>query len=90
MRYHSRKFLNEKQGMAAIEVVFERSSSSIDGDYVDCNVKISDCNRQVTLELYGNSRKSIAASKKKLNLLIDELTKLRDVYENPSNSRLPS
>lgn len=85
MNYHSRKFLNEKQGIAAIETIF-KSYSDVDGKYIECSVKISDCNRHITLDLYGNSKKSIAERKKKLNLLIDELTKLRAVYENTSNT----
>ena len=76
-KYTSRKFLNKDKGMAAMQSIFEQSF-----DYVDCSIAITDCNRQVTLD-FSASNKRIAKEKlAKLNLIIEELTKVKRIYEN--------
>lgn len=47
--YHRRVFLNEKSGMAAVEATVSHDS----GGYVEANLTLSDCNRQVNLDFCG-------------------------------------
>lgn len=71
--YHSRKFLNKNSGMAAVEVGGTYNNYSF-----DCTVAISDCNRRIDLDMYMWDEKSIKEKMYKLNLLISELSNLRD------------
>jgi hypothetical protein len=71
-KYHSRKFLNKKEGMAAIEV-----TASYTEHHFDCDVAISDCSRRINLDLNMWSPKCIPAKMAKLDMLIEELNELR-------------
>lgn len=73
--YYSRKFLNKKQGVAAVETVFE-SWDSVSG--FDSTVSISDCSRSIRLDFSVYSCNDLAASYAKLQLLIDELSNLHE------------
>jgi hypothetical protein len=89
--YYSRKFLNKKKGMAAIEIVGDRSKRKPAASYTDAAVTISDCHRQITLDFYLDakySKRDIPDTLNKLDILIDELTKFRVwLHENnPNNS----
>lgn len=91
--YYSRKFLNKKKGMAAIEIVGSGKTTIDKGKsyFTDASVTISDCHRQVSLDFYLDaeySKKYIPDTLKKLDILIDELTKFRTwLHENnPDNS----
>ena len=66
--YHSRKFLNKKIGMAAIECDVSINDHSIYASSV-----ISDCNRQVSLDFTAYNVKDLDAKLTKLGLLINEL-----------------
>lgn len=66
--YHSRKFLNKKTGMAAIECDVTINEHSIYASSV-----ISDCNRQVSLDFTAYNIKDFNAKLTKLGLLINEL-----------------
>lgn len=73
--YYSRKFLNKKQGVAAVEVKFD----SWDYGYgFDSEVVISDCSRSVRLDFSVYNLKDLAEKYAKLNGLIEELSKLQD------------
>jgi hypothetical protein len=71
IKYHSRKFLNKKAGLAAIEC---------DADFSDyscyASATISDCNRQITLDFTSYNAKEIAIKITKLGLVINELFEL--------------
>lgn len=72
MNYHSRKFLNSKKGMAAIEC-----SADVLPHWSDINVKITDCNRSVSLDFDFNNMKTYKEKRVKLLLIINELQELR-------------
>ena len=76
-RYHSRKFLNKSEGMAAIEV-----TASLEHWMFESQVSISDCNRQVAIDLSFYAEKDIKSSLDKLDLMIDELVKLKEFLNN--------
>jgi len=89
--YYSRKFLNKKKGMAAIEIVGDRGNRKPAAYHTDATVTITDCTRQITLDFYLDakySKRNIPDTLNKLDILIDELTKFRVwLHENnPNNS----
>jgi hypothetical protein len=71
VKYHSRKFLNKKVGVAAIEC---------DADFSDyscyASATISDCNRQVSLDFTSYDAKEFDVKITKLGLVITELFNL--------------
>lgn len=77
MNYHSRKFLNSKQGIAAIECFAEMSTT-----WSNVNVKITDCNRMVSLDFDFNNMKAYKEKRAKLLLIINELQELRMAIDN--------
>jgi hypothetical protein len=74
-KYHSRKFLNKKNGMAAIECTGRISIYSMDVD-----IAISDCSRKVNLEFYAHSPKEAKEKLDKLDLLLSEIAAARCYY----------
>jgi hypothetical protein len=76
-KYHSRKFLNKNEGMAAIEV-----SASVEGWMFESQFTISDCNRQVCIDLGIYTAKDIKPRLDKLDLIINELNKLKLFMES--------
>lgn len=54
------------------------TATEFNGGYVDAHVSIRDCNRGVTLGFYYEDPKGKVEKIKKLEVLINELTKLRD------------
>ena len=77
MTYHTRKFLNSKQGIAAIECSAEMSTK-----WCDIGVKITDCNRMVNLDFDFSDAKGYREKRTKLALLINELDALLDHIDN--------
>jgi hypothetical protein len=75
-KYHSRKFLNKKEGMAAIEI-----TASYTDYHFDCDVAISDCYKKVNLDLNMWNPKCIPDKLAKLDLIISELNSLRTYLE---------
>jgi len=75
-KYNSRKFLNSKHGLAAIEV-----SCDICDWSMDTNVTISDCNRNVTLDFGIWKEKDYVEKAKKLSLIISELIALQEFMD---------
>ena len=73
MNYLSRIFLNKKIGMAAMQ-----TELNVTGSYVDCSFVMSDCGRQITIDLSSHSDKVFNERQRKLDLIIKELTTLRD------------
>lgn len=71
MNYYSRKFLNAKEGVAAIECAANLSST-----WCDVNARISDCNKTVSLEFDFNTVKKYKEKRAKLLLIITELNAL--------------
>ena len=71
-KYHSRKFLNKGEGMAAIEI-----SASLESWMFESQVTLSDCNRQVSIDLSIYTAKDLKPKLDKLDLMINELTKLK-------------
>ncbi len=75
-KYHARKFLNKKEGMAAIEV-----SASYTDYHFDCDVALSDCSRKINLDFNMWGPKCIPDKLAKLDIIIDELAKLRSYLQ---------
>ena len=73
MSYLSRVFLNKKVGMAALQSEFSPSVT-----YVDSSFVLSDCGKQVTIDLSSHSIKGYTERQAKLRGIIHELTKLED------------
>lgn len=78
-KYHSRKFLNKKEGIAAIE----STVASWDlGDGIDGNITISDCNRNVSLDFSVYDVDDLPTKYMKLGLLLEEVKNMHDYYTN--------
>jgi hypothetical protein len=77
MNYHSRKFLNSKQGIAAIECSAEMSTT-----WSNVHVKIADCNKSVSLDFDFSGMKAYKEKRAKLLLIINELQELRMAIDN--------
>jgi len=76
LTYNSRKFLNKKIGVAAVETYI--SLDTFDSG-VNASIDISDCNRKVSLDfyVYNYNKKIVKEKLDKLDLLINELTAFR-------------
>lgn len=72
MSYLSRIFLNKKQGMAAMQ-----TELSAEGSYVACSISISDCNRQVTIDLSSHNVKGFNERRAKLDAIVQQLLLLQ-------------
>lgn len=77
MNYYSRKFLNSKKGIAAIEC-----SADMESKWCNIGVKISDCNKTVNLDFDFNTVKDFKEKRTKLLLIIAELQELRRIIDN--------
>jgi hypothetical protein len=77
--YTSRKFLNPKQGMAAIECSV--STSTFSSSNIGATITISDCSRQAQLEFDVYSKADAKAKLAKLNLIVEELRKFKEQLE---------
>lgn len=77
MNYQSRKFLNPKTGVAAIECSAEMAHK-----WCDVNVKITDCNRSVDLQFDFNDVKGYKEKRAKLILIINELSALLSLIDD--------
>lgn len=72
-KYYKRTFLNKKEGVALIE---SRVSTDENG-FKDAGVKITDCNRQVSLEFNFWNVETKDNTQYKINKLIEELEAFR-------------
>lgn len=72
MNYLSRIFLNKKSGMAAMQTTVDTSSR-----YVDCSFTLSDCNRQINIDLSSSGVKDFNEKQEKLRKIIYELVELQ-------------
>lgn len=68
MTYYSRKFLNSKKGVAAIQCHADMASK-----WCDVTVQISDCHKTVNLEFDFSDAKGHKEKRAKLSLIINEL-----------------
>jgi hypothetical protein len=73
VNYSSRIFLNKKTGMAAMQVNFDVTAT-----YVDSSIVLSDCGRQVNIDLDSHTAKGFGERQLKLHVIIHELMKLED------------
>ncbi len=76
-KMYLRKFLNKKEGMAAIEVECEANPLR---DNAHISISITDCSRKVTLEMgtpYSGSPKDVLY---KYDVLLDSIKKAREFY----------
>ena len=71
MNYLSRIFLNKKTGMAAMQTELNTSTH-----YVDCSFVMSDCGKQITIDLTSSSVKGFNEKQEKLSKIIVELSAL--------------
>lgn len=76
LSYNSRKFLNKKSGLAAIEAYIDLDK--FDGG-INASFDVADCNRKVSLEfyIYDYKDKSVNEKLNKLDLLIAELLEFK-------------
>jgi predicted secreted protein len=72
VNYLSRIFLNKKIGMAAMQTTADTSSR-----YVDCSFTLSDCNRQINIDLSSSNVKEFNEKQEKLRKIIYELVELQ-------------
>jgi len=79
--YRSRKFLNSKHGLAAIEAHCYVNDWSMEAD-----VTLSDCNRSINLEFSVWKEKDYAEKFKKLSLIINELLTMQKFMEENKDS----
>jgi|694.fasta_scaffold49500_6 hypothetical protein len=83
IKHYSRKFLNKAEGLAAIEC----SVGDLQFSYgVDASISITDCSRQVNIDFSIYNLKDLDSRLAKLNLLITEITKVRDIISNNSDA----
>jgi hypothetical protein len=83
IKHYSRKFLNKAEGLAAIECSVS-GLSYMSG--VDATISITDCSRQVNMDFSVYNVKDLDSRLAKLDLLITEISKLRDVISNNYDS----
>lgn len=79
----TRKFLNKKHGLAAIQSDFSISEWSMGG-----SITISDCNRNINLDFSVYNSKDHAEKLNKLDLIIKELTDYRELMVTHLDSYL--
>jgi hypothetical protein len=83
IKHYSRKFLNKAEGLAAIEC----SVGDLQFSYgVDASINITDCSRQVNIDFSIYNLKDLDSRLAKLDLLITEITKVRDIISNNSDA----
>lgn len=75
-KYYRRTFLNKGKGVASLEIDFEDVYGS---------VKISDCNRAVSLSFDFSNKKEKDNSLFKINTLVTELTVLKQKIESSND-----
>lgn len=73
-KYYKRAFLNPQKGVASFEAKFEIHDGGFNGEG---NLKITDCNHAVNLEVGWYDQVGKASSEQKLNTLIKELSALQ-------------
>jgi hypothetical protein len=83
IKHYSRKFLNKAEGLAAIECSISGLSFSAG---FDASITITDCNRQVYLDFSAYNVKDVDNRLAKLDLLISEISKVRDIISNNADS----
>jgi hypothetical protein len=83
IKHYSRKFLNKAEGLAAIECSI--SSLSFSAGF-DASINITDCNRQVYLDFSTYNVKDVDNRLAKLDLLISEISKVRDIISSNAYS----
>jgi len=70
LKYYSRDFLNKGPGLAAIEINYVQEIGS---NWVDSDIIISDCHKQISLELYSGTEEQYFNTLHKISTLIDSL-----------------
>lgn len=76
----SRKFLNSRQGLGAIECQVETTQYSHNDTMIDASVSIQDCNRSIHLEFGVYDKSDIAPKLTKINLMIEELLRFKAAF----------
>lgn len=83
-KYRKRQFLNDKAGMAAMQVSFynnvytskKKDGTTVRTAYIDAAVSISDCSQTISLEFGAYTEKKRALVIRKIGRMIAELEKL--------------
>lgn len=82
MRYVSKKFLNQSAYETGSIVVYVETPENAEGmrgySGVESEVKISDCNKFITLDMSVNKDSDLENRLGKINVMISELTDLKD------------
>lgn len=79
--FHRRLFLNDSKGMAALEAEISNHSWEQDGERhvsIEGNFTVSDCYRQISLDLCFDDEESLGKVVRKLNRLIHAAEDVRD------------
>ena len=83
IKHYSRKFLNKAEGLAAIECSINSLSYSAG---IDASINITDCNRLVYLDFSAYNAKDLDGRIAKLDLLLAEISKVRDIISSNADS----
>lgn len=82
-KYYFRDFINQGKGTAFIEVrTSYHPHGGWDNSSFSGSVKLADCSRSIELEFYCNNEERRQKRLHKLNMIIDQLTKVRTDLEN--------
>lgn len=79
IKHYSRKFLNKAEGLAAIECSINSLSYSAG---IDASINITDCSKPVYLDFSAYNAKDLDGRLAKLDLLLAEISKVRDIISN--------
>lgn len=76
-KFISRKFLNKDSGLACIQV-----ESVVSDWHLESSLSIHDCSRSINIDFSVYEANEYPKSMAKINLIIDELTKLANFMNN--------
>jgi len=77
VRHYTRKFLNEEEGTALIEVSASLSSWSL-----ECEILLSDCYKAVRLDMSVYEVADYQKKIDKINIILEEVSKAKDFLKN--------
>lgn len=82
----ARRFLNSSQGIAAIQCRVARTSYTGEPKYgyVDADISISDCHRNIMLDFSIHEKKDVAQRLAKIDQLIVDLVKFQTAFKQAS------
>lgn len=79
--YKNRRWLNTEKDMTAFIMCRVERLNFRGGEEVVGDIKIADCSKIVNLDIEGQNKKRRNQTIKKIDTLIEELTKVRNIIE---------